>query len=268
MNNSQDVADRFDRVSDVYDETREPLAEEALDKAALVLSNDGCKRILEVGVGTGRIAKPLQQRNFEIVGVDFSRGMLTKAQRKGIENLVMGDANQLPFVDKSVDAAVLAHVLHLLENPAETFGKLARVTRNEIVAFVRRRDDNATASSPPLLSAADERGTFRQTFRKVAEEMGYPIPGDRADWRDRFRRETEFLSFYPPSELITIQDVTGVTTLGQRLSLLEKRAYGYPVSIPDDVFRKMIERVKSSVDTSKEIHYRRVEQMGIWRLPH
>jgi ubiquinone/menaquinone biosynthesis C-methylase UbiE len=262
MTQASDVADRFDRISEVYDETREPLTEEALDKAALVLSNDGCKRILEVGIGTGRIAKPLQQRNFEIVGVDFSRGMLTKAQTKGIENLVMGDANHLPFEDKTVDAAVLAHVLHLLEYPAETFGKLARVTRNEIVVFVRKRDD---ASS---VTIGDERGVLRQAFRKAAEEMGYTLPSRPDEWRDRFRNETEFLSSFPPSELLTIQDADVTTTLGERLSFFEKRAYGYPAAIPNDVFHKITERMKSSVDTSKEIRYRRVEQMGIWRLPH
>lgn len=262
MNQALDTAGRFDRISEVYDETREPLTEEALDKAALLLSNDGCKRVLEVGIGTGRIAKPLQQRNFEIVGVDISRGMLAKAQQKGIEDLVMGDANHLPFEDKTFDAAVLAHVLHLLENPAETFGKLARVSRNEIVVFVRKRDDAST------FPAGDERSVLRQTFRKVAEEMGYTLPSRPGEWRDRFRSEIEFLSSFPPSELITIQDVPVVTTLGERLSFFEKRAYGYPASIPDDVFHKVIERVKSSIDTNKEIRYRRVEQMAIWRLSH
>jgi ubiquinone/menaquinone biosynthesis C-methylase UbiE len=262
MNQALDTAERFDKISEVYDETREPLTQEAIDKAALILSNDGCKRILEVGIGTGRIAMPLQQRNFEIVGVDLSRGMLAKAQRKGIQSLVMSDANHLPFEDKTFDAAVLAHVLHLLENPAETFGKLTRVARNEIVAFVRKRD---SASSLP---ADDERSVLRRTFRKVAEDMGYTLPSNHGGWRDRFRSEIEFLSSFPPSELVTIQDVPVVTTLGERLSLFEKRAYGYPAGIPDEAFHKVMERVKSFIDADKEIRYRRVEQMAVWRLPH
>lgn len=268
MSHGQDVADRFDRISEIYDETREPLTKQALDKAALILSKDGCKRILEVGIGTGRISKPLQQRNFEIVGVDFSRGMLTKAQRKGMENLVMGDANYLPFEDKSVDATVLAHVLHLLENPAETFGRLARVTKNEIVAFVRSREDASAAGPSGAFPAENERSMLRQIFRKVSEEMGYTLPTAQTDWRNRFKSEIEFLYHFPPSELITIQDVAVVTTLGERLSFFEKRAYGYPTGIPEDIFHEMVKKMKSSIDTSKEIHYRRVEQMGIWRLPH
>jgi len=261
MNRALDTAQRFDRISEVYDETREPLTEEAFDKAASILTKDGCKRILEVGIGTGRIAKPLQDREFEIVGVDLSRGMLVIARRKGIVNIVIGDANQMPFEDKIFDAAVLAHVIHLLENPAETFERVAQVARMEVIAFVRKRD----GTSYPI---GDERSVLRQTFRKVAEEMGITIPSGPGDWRQRFRNETEFLSSYPPSELVTIQDVPVVTTLGERLSFFEKRAYGYPSDIPDDVFRKLIEGVRSSIDTGKEIRYRRVEQMAIWRLPH
>ena len=93
MSQALGVAGRFDRIAGVYDETREPLGEDALDKAALILAEDGCRRILEVGIGTGRIARPLMQRGFEIVGVDLSRGMMAKARQKGIESLVMGDAN-------------------------------------------------------------------------------------------------------------------------------------------------------------------------------
>jgi ubiquinone/menaquinone biosynthesis C-methylase UbiE len=256
------TAERFDRTAEIYDETREPLTDEALDKAALILSKDGCRQILEVGVGTGRIARPLMRRNFELVGIDFSRGMLAKAKAKGVEHLVMGEANHLPFEDKAFDAAVMAHVLHLLESPAETFGKLTRVARNEIIVFLRKRDE----SSPS--PGGEEILGIRQTFRKVAEEMGYALPPRRGDWRERFRSENEFLSTFPPDELVTIQDVPVVTTVGERLSFFEKRAYGYLSDVPDPLFREAVERVKSSMDGSREIRYRRIEQMAVWRLSH
>jgi ubiquinone/menaquinone biosynthesis C-methylase UbiE len=266
MSQAQETAARFDRISGIYDETREPLTQEAIEKAALILSNDGCRRILEVGVGTGRIAKPLLQLNFEITGLDLSRRMLAIAHQKGVNDLVMGDANRAPFLDKTFDAVVLAHVLHLLEDPAETFTKLAGVAKKEIVVFVRRRDPSAGDGSVPM--EVDENSVLRQTFRKVADEMGYALPTRLGDWRSRFRKEIEFLSSNPPSELITIQDIQVVTTVGERLSFFEKRAYGYPSDIPEDVFHKVLERVKSTVDMDKEIRYRRVEQMAIWRLPH
>jgi SAM-dependent methyltransferase len=263
MSQAQDTAERFDRISDVYDETREPLDSDALDKAAEILSKDGCKRILEVGIGTGRIAKPLLDRKFEIVGVDLARKMMAKARSKGIVDLVMGDANHLPIRDKSFEVVLLAHVVHLLEDPVATFEKLWRIPTKEIVIFVRRREQ--PGESPALAGA--EVGDIRQIFRKAAEEMGYALPTRPWDWRERFRNEINLLNIRPPNELITIQDSEVVTTLGERLSFLENRAFGSLSSIPDDVFQKMMGKVKASVDLGKEIRYRRVEQMAIWRVP-
>lgn len=48
MSEAVDTAGRFDKTADIYDETREPLSEEAFDTAAQVLAKDGCRRILEV----------------------------------------------------------------------------------------------------------------------------------------------------------------------------------------------------------------------------
>ncbi|MGH9919548.1 MAG: class I SAM-dependent methyltransferase, partial [Nitrososphaerales archaeon] len=237
-------------------------SQDALDKAAKILLDDGCKRILEVGIGTGRIAKPLIQRNFDLVGIDFSRGMLAKAREKGINDLVMGEANSLPFDDKVFDAAIMAHVLHLLHSPAETFGKLTRVARKAIVIFIRKREAEAPSSS------GDELLHIRRAFSEVAEEMGYPLASHRGDWRDRFKNEKEFLSTFPPDELVTIQDGLVVTTLGERVSHFEKAAYGVPAGMPNELFARAMEKVRSSTEADKEIRYRRVEQIAVWRLPH
>lgn len=259
MSRTNEVAERFDRISEVYDETREPLSNEATERLAQVLSRDGSRKLLEVGIGTGRIARPLQDRRFEITGVDLSKGMLQKARTKGLEDLVRGDANHLPFADKSIDTVVLAHVLHLLEDPPETFGKIARIARKKIVAVVRSRDDSSR-------SPDDGRHLIMQAFVKAAKEIGYPIPRSSGDWRDRLRRETEFITSFPPNELVTLQDSAVVTTIGERISFFEKRAYGYPSDIPDDVFRGIMENVKSSMDLAREIRYRRVEQAAVWLL--
>jgi len=264
MSQAQDTANRFDRISDVYDETREPLSTDALDKAAEVLIRDGCKKILEVGIGTGRIAKPLFDRNFEIAGVDLARKMMAKARGKGIVNLVMGDANNPPIRDKSFDVVLLAHVVHLLEDPAATFEKLWRIPTKEIIIFVRKREQPGESSSP----AQAEFGDIRQIFRAAAEGLGFDLPSRSWDWRERFRNEINLLNSRPPTELITIQDSEVVTTLGERVSFFEKRAFGNLSSIPDDVFQRVMEKVKASVDLGKEFRYRRVEQMAIWRVPH
>ena len=259
MTQSSQTAGRFDRISPVYDETREPLSDEALNKAAARLAADGCISILEAGVGTGRIAKPLSDRGFEIVGVDLSRGMLSKARAKGLEMLVMGDANNLPFAEKRFDAAMMAHVLHLLENPQRTFDGLKRMARQEIVVFVRKRDGEARGSD------RDGR-VVREAFRRTAEEMGYALPRNSTSWRERFKREAQFLATHPPDELVVLQDVPVTTTVGERLATFEKRAFSYTMDVPDELFARVVERVRAEVDPGEQLHYRRIEQMAIWRL--
>lgn len=257
MSQPTDTAARFDRISDVYDETREPLTSEALDKVATILTRHGDRRILEAGVGTGRIALPLQQRNFEMVGVDLSKGMLMKARGKGVQSLILADANQLPLRDEQFDAALMAHVIHLLENPAKTFESLRRTASKEIVVLVRKRD---------YTSATDDgRTTIRESFRRVAAEMGYELQGRPGGWRDGFRKENEFLSMFPPNELVVVEDKLVVTTLRERLSFFEKRAYGF-TDMPEEVFRKVMQGVIKSVDADREVRFRRVEQMAIWRV--
>jgi SAM-dependent methyltransferase len=253
-----DTAARFNQISEIYDETREPMGAEALDRAAAILSGDGVATILEAGVGTGRIAVPLQRRGFRLFGVDLARGMLSKARAKGVQDLVLADANHLPLRDGEFDAALMAHVIHLLENPGETFESLRRVATKEIVVFVRKRD-RASARE-------DGRAAFRETFRKAATELGYE-PADRpGGWWSGFAKESDFLASFPPDELVTIEDRTVVTTIGERISHFEKRGYIHPAGIPEDLFRKTMQRVAESVDVSKEFTYQRTEQMAIWRL--
>ena len=259
MSGASEVAARFDRVSEVYDETREPLTEGAVDRLAVVLSRDGLSSLLEVGVGTGRIALPLQRRGFDLVGADLSRGMLQKARTKGLRNLFLADANHLPFREKTFDAVVLAHIIHLLDDPRATFDRLTGIARKEIVAILRKRDGGAS----PF---AEDRGQIRESFRKAAEELGYPLNRSAGDWRQRFRREEEFVSASRPRELLTIDDTEVVTTVGERLSFFEKRAYGYPSEMPDELFRKIMSIVKASVDLGREVRYHRVEQVALWRV--
>jgi ubiquinone/menaquinone biosynthesis C-methylase UbiE len=259
MSQAANIATRFDRISQVYDETREPLKEAAVDKIEDILLRDGCSSIIEVGVGTGRVAKPLQERGFEIVGLDISRGMLLKAREKRVLRLILADSDYLPIKEKSFDAAILAHVLQIFENPMDVFGKILGVVKKEVVALVRKHDDTVTSDS----SSDGMMSIMRQTFEKVSSEMGYALPSRAGDWR---RKESKFLAAVPPTELLTIQDELIDTTIDERLSFFEKRPFGYCLEVPDEVFHKIIQEVRSSLDTKRKIQYRRAEQMAIWRL--
>jgi SAM-dependent methyltransferase len=255
---STDTATRYDQISGVYDETREPLSTDALDKVAAILQKSGDRRLLEAGVGTGRIAFPLQRRGFEVVGIDLSRGMLAKARAKGLAALIQADANSLPFKDRCFDAVLMAHVLHLLDDPAKTIESLGRVATNDIIALVTKRE-RGFASSDVMASP------IREAFRKAAAELGYLLPERPAGWSG-FQREEEFLVSNPPHSLLTVEDKEVVTTLGERLSIFEKRAYGHLNDIPEDRFKEILRRATVSLDLNHEVRYRRIEQVAVWKI--
>ena len=77
-----ETAARFDWISEIYDETSQPLTTAALDRIAERLSGAGIRRILEAGVGTARIALLLQQRGFRIFGSTSRGGRLKKTREK------------------------------------------------------------------------------------------------------------------------------------------------------------------------------------------
>jgi SAM-dependent methyltransferase len=119
------VADRdesiaFDRIADQYDETRggtlEPL-----------FSTHG--RTLEIGIGTGIVALPLRESGRDVVGIDISLPMLTRAHSRIGSRVAIGDALRLPVADASVDDAYSVWVLHLVADVRRVLEEVARVLR-------------------------------------------------------------------------------------------------------------------------------------------
>ena len=96
----------FDRAAGYYDESRgvDPAVEELVaDRVEEAVGPEA--RLLEVGVGTGRIALPLHRRGRRVVGVDLSVPMLeryrAKAAAAGLPPppVLRADATRLPFRD-------------------------------------------------------------------------------------------------------------------------------------------------------------------------
>ena len=125
----------FDRAAEYYDDTRGFPAGEAQHVAAHIAQTGGLSadsRLLEIGVGTGRIALPLARHVREMVGLDLARPMMAKLLQKKTDEpiaLIEGDATRLPLADHSVDAVLTVHVLHLIPNWRAALAELARVLR-------------------------------------------------------------------------------------------------------------------------------------------
>ncbi|MFP4164547.1 MAG: class I SAM-dependent methyltransferase [Chitinispirillaceae bacterium] len=66
------------------------------------LSFDKNKRVLDVGCGTGRHAVELARRGYDVTGIDLSRSMLSRAQKKARDasvevNYIQADARNFSF---------------------------------------------------------------------------------------------------------------------------------------------------------------------------
>ncbi len=134
MSGSAEQSIVFDRAVEYYDRTRALPAEVQAAVTALLADRlQGRGRVLELGVGTGRMALPLHDRGFELVGVDLSEPMM----RKLIENaggtmpfpLLRADALAIPLPDAALGGTFVCHVLHLIPRWRDAVAELARVVR-------------------------------------------------------------------------------------------------------------------------------------------
>lgn len=269
----------FDRIADVYDDTRRALDEETLGGIKEMLSKHGCRSILEIGIGTGRVSLPLIKSGYEITGVDISRRMMEKARAKGVAKLILADGSRTPFKEKSFDATLMAHVFHLLTDPMVVVREAARVSDVGVFALVRKRTGDrswfpfyggADRSAAAVGSGDDAARRFfeerRERFRKMAER--YHWDWDPSRRFRNWRREQEILETHPPDDLKTVSDIVVNETMEDRIARFEKGGYGFmpdmPAGMREDIIKEM--RANASSLPQRDLQPRhQVYQVAFWR---
>ncbi len=133
----------FDNAADVYDATRALPPEIAAKQTEALLTELralGSDRLLEIGIGTGRIARPLMERGVRVTGVDLAPRMVERLReqltpRHVPPDIAFADATRLPFRDASFRAALIVHVLHLVSDWRATIAEMRRVLGSGGVFF-------------------------------------------------------------------------------------------------------------------------------------
>lgn len=160
----------FDRAVDYYDQTRAlPEWRHNALIAALVretgITQDS--RVLEIGVGTGRIAISVAEHVRRLFGIDLSFAMMNKLRLKLANtnlqiDIAQANALHLPFASETFDVAYAVHVYHLVENWRAALWDARRVLKpgGKLVVSFHKRD----ADSPNL--------RLRQHMRELANEYG------------------------------------------------------------------------------------------------
>jgi SAM-dependent methyltransferase len=237
----------FDHAAGFYDETRGLAAEvEELvaDRVEAVVGPGA--RLLEVGVGTGRIALPLHRRGRRVVGVDLSLPMLARYRAKAAAAglapppVLRADASRLPLRDGCVDAVVEVHLLHLVPSWRRALAEARRVLAPGGVLLHGGGGPYEHGSGSPRdqvisrfdeLAAADG-GTPRRlgaSRRQVLDALA--AMGGRVEELEPVAWEEQ-------------------ETYGQALRWIEDRVFSYHWRLPDAVWRAAAARVRAEFEAS------------------
>ena len=87
--------------------------------------------VLDLATGSGDLAAEIQKAcpQATVIGADFSQPMLLEAQKRGLQNLVVADAMNLPFQDGVADVVTVAFGLRNMASWADALQEMARVLK-------------------------------------------------------------------------------------------------------------------------------------------
>jgi len=223
----------FDRVAAEYDRTRwvpqslcDSLVRKLIEETPLTFES----RILEIGVGTGRLALPLSQHGCEIVGIDVSSLMLFEAKRKQREggkllHLLQAEASNVPIRERTMDLCLFVHVLHLLDDWKTVLKDMERILRRRVIANARLF--LSWFDLPPFRLYWDSIGELKKTGAQEPEEIiSYLQDSNGYRWR-RFE----------------IQNNAGKTTWKEVFGLIQRKVFSSQWGISKEQHQAAIEYV-------------------------
>jgi SAM-dependent methyltransferase len=238
----------FDWAAGFYDESRglaPEVEEQVADRVEQAVGGDG--RLLEVGVGTGRVALPLHRRGRAIVGVDLSPPMLeryrAKAAAEGLPPpaVLRADVTRLPFGDARFQAVIEAHLLHLVPAWERALAEARRVLAPGGVLL------HATGGGAWERGSGSPRDQVIGRFDELAAAAsGTPrhVGASRREVLERLRamggrvEELEPVVWEAPE------------TYAEALAWVEGRVFSYHWRLPDEVWRDAAARVRAETEAA------------------
>ena len=172
----------FDRAAEYYDATRSlsPAAEAQLT-AVLAEALIGHGPVLEIGVGTGRIALPLAAAGLDVVGIDLSMPMLRSwPTRARACRSARPTAPPLPFPDDRSARWCASHVFHLVPEWRDATLEVLRVLRPDGVFLWARGGHGAPGEEVAAV------------FAKAAGIDRTPVGLDQVEGLDAYLRSRDW----------------------------------------------------------------------------
>ena len=186
--------------------------------------------ILEPGVGTGRIALPLVERGYQVIGVDISEGMLkvcaAQSRALGTDSALCclrGDAVCLPLRARSFDLCVAVHLFYFISDWRGAVREMLRALKPFGTLILLH---TGFGTEVPHLN---------ERYRDMASQLGYAFPtygvrstSEVVDYAASLGRAAERVD-KPEWEWTT------KISLPEALEHLRNRAYSFTKDVPDAV---------------------------------
>jgi SAM-dependent methyltransferase len=258
----------FDRVAHVYDATRglppnaERMIADGIDGVLRTVAPS--PRVLEVGVGPGRMAVPLMARGVRVTGIDIAAGMLAvlREKRRDID-VMLAEAARPPFRDSVFDACLFVHILHLVPDAAATVRAALRVVR----------------PAGLLISGADDwstEGVRDQADRIIREAVNEATGVEMRGWKP-YDEGIEAFGRVARERGATIERVNvarwqSSTTAARMLERLARKDFSSSWLIPDEALPEIVDAVRPRVErlfggSEREASFERSFSIDVARLP-
>lgn len=232
----------FDRVATIYDETR-GLPPRVMARLLGVLVDElQGKRVLEIGVGTGRYAVPLQKSGIRFIGVDISHKMVELGLAKGLRDVVFADGAHLPLVSGSFELATTNHVLHLIPDWRDVLMEIGRVTRDSYFTTIER---------------SHEADSIKKEYDELVRLAGgtWVVPGVH---------ERDLPALLKPDIVIPVGPFQEVRSADVVLKELEGRSYSSQWDVPEKIHRSAMATLKKKW-SGKELKKSHTLEVTFWR---
>ncbi len=231
----------FDRAADVYEATR-GFPPGIADQVVGALMDDWLSpraRVLEVGVGTGRIARPLAALGPRVVGLDLSSRMMAELQRRVTSparpSLIRGDATRVPIHDQAVDAVLGVHVFHLIP---DWMSVLAEARRVLVPGGLLITGYDWSAPGAP-------RERVFGLWREILAGMGYS--GEYPGARDYSDVHASLVAQGATVVERMVGEWTVARTPGQLIESIEHRSWSSTWGVPDTLFPEALAQLRQRV---------------------
>ena len=118
----------FDIIAPIY--ARVHLSDEKTFETLVRLAEfKETDKILDLGGGTGRIAKFFTEKVKEIVVLDSSGAMIVECKKNGKINCLIGGAENIPFGEGYFDKVIIIDAFHHFKNQKKAVSEIRRILK-------------------------------------------------------------------------------------------------------------------------------------------